>query len=241
MRSLYRVIQTFATKLRYNVIVALGIIRWSILGGILLLESITMESIVDRIKAIMNAEAEAILNIPLDLSVEGAVKAILSCHGKVFTTGIGKAGYVAKKAASTFSTTGTPSVFLHPGDASHGDVGVISAADVLIAFSNSGKTREVLETIYFARKLEVARVITITGDLDSPMANQSDISLSIGHVEEICPLGLTPTSSTTAMTALADALALSVMELRGFTKQDFALRHHGGYLGTVTKDDRPKE
>ena len=197
-----------------------------------------MKRIIDRVRAILNAEAEAILNMPLDRAVEDAVETILSCRGKVFTTGIGKAGYVAKKAASTFSTTGTPSVFLHPGDASHGDVGVISAADIIIPFSNSGKTREVLETVYFARKLEVSQVISVTGAADSPLANQSDISLAIGHIQEICPFGLTPTSSTTAMTALADALALAVMELRGFTKQDFALRHHGGYLGTVTKKDR---
>lgn len=193
---------------------------------------------IDRIRAILNAEAEAIRNIPLDRSLEDAIKAIVNCPGKVFTTGIGKAGYVAKKAASTFSTTGTPSVFLHPGDAPHGDVGVITSNDIIIAFSNSGRTREIIETVYFARLLKIQTVITITGDPESPLAEQSDITLNIGKISEPCPLGLTPSGSTAAMTALADALALTSLEERGFTREDFALRHHGGYLGQITKGAR---
>lgn len=191
----------------------------------------------ERVRKILRSEAEAIASIPLSDSVERAIRAIQGCGGKVFTTGIGKAGYIAKKAASTFSTTGTPSVFLHPGDGPHGDVGVISKGDVLIALSNSGKTREVLETIHHSRALGISSVIAITGVHDSPIAQESDIVLEIGTIREACPFGLTPTSSTAAMMALTDALALSVMEERGFTRQDFAVRHHGGYLGKKSREE----
>lgn len=189
-----------------------------------------------RARNILLAEAEAIQSIPIDGQVETAVRAILVSPGKVLTTGIGKAGHIAKKAASTFSTTGTPSVFLHPGDAPHGDVGIVTKGDILVAFSNSGKTREVLETIHFCQHLGVSSVISITSSLDSPVAHQSDIVLNLGKITEPCPLGLTPTASATAMMALADALALLVMEERGFTKEDFAARHHGGYLGQKSRE-----
>jgi len=187
--------------------------------------------VLERVKKILLSEAEAIASVPLTSAIEDAITAIVRCRGKVFTTGIGKAGYVARKAASTFSTTGTPSVFLHPADASHGDVGVVSHGDILLGFSNSGKTREVLETVRFCRHLGVASVISVTAVSDSPLANESDIVLEIGAIKEPCPFGLTPTASTSAMVALADALALTAMEERGFTKEDFAARHHGGYLG----------
>jgi len=189
----------------------------------------------EKVRKILLAEAEAVQSIPITSAIDEAVKLIGSCRGKVFTTGIGKAGYVAKKAASTFSTTGTPSVFLHPGDAGHGDVGVVTNGDILIAYSNSGRTREVLETVYFAKQLEVSAVIAVTSQNVSPLAENSDVVLEIGSIKEPCPLELTPSSSTTAMIALSDALALVVMEERGFTKRDFALRHHGGYLGEKLK------
>ena len=188
-----------------------------------------------RVHEILNAEAEAITAIPLSEDVERAVRAILNCGGKVLTTGIGKAGYVAKKASSTFCTTGTPSVFLHPGDSSHGDVGVAGQGDVLLAFSNSGKTREVLETVPRCRVLGVTTVISITGSKASPISELSDFVLELGSIKEPCPLGLTPTASTAAMLALSDALALTVMEQRGFETDDFALRHHGGYLGQKSR------
>ena len=191
----------------------------------------------ERFREILNAEADAIRNIPLGVDVERSVAALLHCSGKVFTTGIGKAGYVAKKTASTLSTTGTPSVFLHPGDAPHGDVGVGQPADILIAFSNSGHTREVLETLHFCRKLGCKTVIAITADRNSPLGSESDLVLEIGHIVEPCPLKLTPTASTTAMIALTDALALTVMEARGFGREDFAVRHHGGYLGKRSREE----
>lgn len=190
----------------------------------------------DKFKAVLGAEAEAIMGIPITPALEEAVRTLLACRGKVFTTGIGKAGYIAQKAASTFSTTGTPSVFLHPAESSHGDVGVVSQGDVLIAFSNSGKTREVIETIHFCRHLKIDTVICITGAAESTVAELSDIVLNIGTVKEACPLGLTPSASTTAMVALSDALALTVMEERGFTTRDFADRHHGGYLGEKSRE-----
>lgn len=189
----------------------------------------------ERAKLILDSEAEAIRNIPLNGRFEEAVKQILACKGKIITFGIGKAGYIAQKAASTFSTTGTPAIFLHPGDASHGDVGVIGANDIGLAFSNSGMTREVLETAHFCRCLGVAKIISITSHTESKLAAMSDVVLEIGKINEPCPLGLTPTASVAAMLALTDALALIVMEERGFTKDDFALRHHGGYLGEQLK------
>lgn len=192
---------------------------------------------IDRFRKILDAEANAIMAIPLTGSAELAVRAVLKCPGKVFTTGIGKAGYVAKKAASTLSTTGTPAVFLHPADAPHGDVGVVQTGDVLLAFSNSGQTREVIETIHFCRHLGIGAVISVTSSVATPLGKLSDVVLEIGHIEEACPLKLTPTASTSAMSAIVDALALTVMEERGFTKEDFAVRHHGGYLGRKSRED----
>ncbi len=190
----------------------------------------------ERIREILNAEAEAIKAIPLNDEVINALEAIKGCKGKVFTTGIGKAGYVAKKAASTFCTTGTPTVFIHPGDAMHGDVGVVAPGDIIIAYSNSGKTREVLETTHFCQQLGVKTLIAITGDIDSQLATESSIVIDIGKIKEPCPLGFTPTASTAAMLAISDALALAVMEARGFKKEDFATRHHGGYLGVKSRE-----
>lgn len=192
----------------------------------------------NRIREILNQEADAIQSIPLNDSVTKAVQLLSLCEGKVFTTGIGKSGYVARKAASTLSTSGTPACFLHPGDALHGDVGVLTDQDVVLAYSNSGKNREVLEVIQFARKLNVRGVIAMCSTRNSPLGMESDICLEIGFITEACPLGLTPTSSATAMMAFSDALALTAMQERGFSREDFALRHHGGYLGSVLKAEK---
>ena len=185
----------------------------------------------ERARTILRAEADAISGLELGPSFELAVRTLMDCHGKVITTGIGKAGYVARKTASTLSTTGTPSIFLHPGDASHGDVGVLSSSDIFLCFSNSGRTREVLETLQFCKALGIGKVIAVTAEKSSPLGQNSDVVLEIGKIKEPCPLEMTPTASTTAMVALTDALALVVMEQRGFSKEDFAYRHHGGYLG----------
>lgn len=189
----------------------------------------------EKVRQILNAEAEAISGIPLSESVEEAIDTLYNCKGKVFTTGIGKAGYIAKKAASTFCTTGTPSIFIHPGDASHGDVGVVQNGDVLIAYSNSGKTGEVLNLIDFCRHLGISSVISICSTKNSPMGEKSDIVLELGSIKEPCPLGLTPSASTAAMAAISDALALTIMEKLNFSASDFAARHHGGYLGEKSR------
>lgn len=193
------------------------------------------EKIKTSISEVLLAEAAAISAMVVSGEMVDAVEAILTCKGKLFTTGIGKAGYIAKKAASTFCTTGTPSVFIHPGDATHGDIGVVAKGDSIVAYSNSGRTREVLETVHFCKKLGIAQVIAITGCADSPLGEVSDIILNIGVIKEPCPLGFTPTASTAAMLALSDALALTLMKTRGFNKEDFATRHHGGYLGEQSR------
>ena len=126
---------------------------------------------------------------------------------------------------------------MHPGDAPHGDVGVVDKADILFAYSNSGKTREVIELVHFCRHLGVQTIVTMTGVADSPLANLSDIVLEIGRIIEPCPLGFTPSASTSAMLALSDAIALVVMEEKGFSKDDFAARHHGGYLGQKSREN----
>ncbi len=184
-----------------------------------------------RAREILKAEAQAIESILVDGGFLRALDILLRCRGKVITTGMGKAGIIAAKMAATLSSTGTPACFLHPGDAAHGDLGVVSPNDVMITFSNSGKTREVLETIARAKRLNGIKLIAITGNRHSPIARQSDALLCIGKIQEPCALGLTPSASTTAMLALGDALALVLMEKKNFTRKDFAKYHHGGYLG----------
>jgi arabinose-5-phosphate isomerase len=194
-----------------------------------------------RARAILEAEAEAIRAIQLDDNFLRAVEILKRCKGKVITTGIGKVGIIAVKLATTLSSTGTPACFLHPGDAAHGDLGVVSKHDVMITFSNSGKTREVLETIARAKKLNGMHLIAVTGHRNSPIARQSDVVLSIGAVKEPCALGLTPSASTAAMLALSDALALVLMEKKKFTKTDYAKFHHGGYLGKKARREAERE
>lgn len=187
-----------------------------------------------RAREILLAESEAVKNIPLSESLLTAVDSLAGLKGKVVCSGIGKAGIIARKTAATFSSTGTPAVYLHPGEAQHGDLGLIDNNDILLIFSNSGKTRESVELVQLARALHSSafKVITITAHLDSELAQMSDVALSIGKVEEACTLGMAPTSSTTAMLALGDVLCVLVMEEIGFTKEEFLKRHHGGYLGT---------
>ena len=187
-----------------------------------------------RAHEILTAESEAVKNIPVNESLLKAVDLLAGLKGKVICSGIGKAGIIARKTAATFSSTGTPAVFLHPGEAQHGDLGLIGDTDVLLIFSNSGKTRESVELVQLARALHTSafKVITVTAHLDSDLAEMSDVALSIGRVEEACSLGMAPTSSTTAMLALGDVLCVLVMEEIGFTREEFLKRHHGGYLGT---------
>jgi arabinose-5-phosphate isomerase len=185
-----------------------------------------------RAREVLRIEIEAIENILLHID-EGfiaSVEMILSCRGTVFITGMGKAGIVGRKIASTLSSTGTPSVPFNPAEAVHGDVGMVRSGDVVIAISNSGETEEVLKVIPIV-KAAGAKVISITGSLKSSIAQMSDIVLDCSVRREACPLGLAPTASSTAALALGDAIAMSVLDERGFKKGDFARSHPAGELG----------
>jgi len=166
----------------------------------------------------------------LDDAFEAAVAAVLHCSGRIAVTGMGKAGLIGAKIAATFSSTGTPAYLLHPADAIHGDVGMIGAGDVVLALSNSGESEELQRIIPLVRKFGCT-VILITGRPQSRSALQSDIVLNIGRQDEACPLGMAPSSSTTAMLSLGDALALTVSELKGFGQEHYAALHPGGALG----------
>jgi arabinose-5-phosphate isomerase len=184
-----------------------------------------------RMAAIIAFEAKALANIKVTSQFESAVLVLQSCDGKVLTTGIGKAGLIARKFASTLCSTATPASFIHPSEAAHGDLGLVDERDTIVAFSTSGKSDEVLEMLELSRHLGVKTIIGITSHPDSKLRALSDIILDMGIVEEPCSLGLTPTASIVVMLAISDAIALTLMELKGVTRQDFGLRHHGGYLG----------
>jgi arabinose-5-phosphate isomerase len=194
--------------------------------------------IATRIREILHAEAEAISSIRVDDSFERALVAMENCPGKIVTVGMGKAGFVARRFAATLASTATPAFYVHPSEAAHGDLGHIDTGDCLIAFSTSGKTREVLECIEMAKHLnQTGTVIGITSHPDSGLRDLADIVLDMGVIEEPCPLGLTPTASIAAMSAIADALTLTLMERKGVTREDYGIRHHGGYLGRRARLD----
>ena len=194
----------------------------------------------DLIKKYIEEEVEAIKNIPVDGKIEEVVNIIYQKvhidYGKVIISGMGKAGQIGMNIATTLSSTGTPAAFIHPSEAQHGDLGLIQKNDVLILISNSGKTREILEFQELANQLyNNLTVIALTGDLNSPLAKVSDECLFTGNPKEICPLGLTPTTSTTVMTVVGDILVVSMMKKINFSKKDYAKRHHSGYLGEKAK------
>ena len=193
--------------------------------------------VLQRIQHVLNAESSAIRSIEVSSEYESAVNMLRNCSGKVVTTGMGKAGIIAHKLAATLCSTGTPAVYLHPGEAAHGDLGVLSSGDCIVAFSNSGKTREVIEMLKLAKHLGPNQVVGITSHHDSELREHSDVILEMGEIEEPCPLGLTPSSSIAVMNAIADALTLALMELKGITKEQYGLHHHGGYLGRVARDN----
>lgn len=199
-----------------------------------------MENIRQLMNSILEAEAEAVRAIPVTDGYEKSVKLIVeNVHrrgGKLVTSGMGKAGQIAMNIATTFSSTGTPAAFLHPAEAQHGDLGILQRDDVMLLLSNSGKTREILELVELARNLNPqVPIIVITGDEMSPLATIADVTLFTGGAHEVCPLGLTPTTSTTVMTVMGDVLVVAVMKAIGFTKSEYAKRHHGGYLGEKSK------
>ena len=188
--------------------------------------------ILETAREVLLNEAEALLCIKEKLNGEfvAAVEMILACSGKVILTGIGKSGIIAKKIAATFASTGTPSFYLNPSEAFHGDLGMISKEDVVVALSHSGETDEVLKIIPFIHE-NGNKLISMTGNAESALAKNSDLHLDVEVEHEACILDLAPTSSTTAHLALGDALACALMKMRNFTSQDFARLHPGGSLG----------
>jgi len=195
----------------------------------------------EKIQEIFSIEASAILKIPVNSNFEDAIEIIYNHvhgkNGKLITSGMGKAGQIAHSIATTFSSTGTPAIFLHPSEAQHGDLGIFQKNDVLLAISNSGKTREITELLDLKNDLypEIP-VIVITGNEDSPLARKADCFISTGAPPEVCPLRLTPTTSTTIMTVIGDAMVVLLMEKIGFNVDEYAKRHHGGYLGTKSRE-----
>lgn len=178
----------------------------------------------------IEAAAVAALEARLDASFVSAVRCILDSPGRVIVSGMGKSGHVARKIAATMASTGTPAYFVHPGEASHGDLGMIARGDVLLALSNSGESEELLRIVP-AVKRQGARLIAMTGVPSSTLAREADIHLDAGVAQEACPLNLAPTASTTAALALGDALAVALLNARGFSPEDFARSHPGGSLG----------
>ncbi|AGH35147.1 kdsD [Acinetobacter baumannii] len=182
--------------------------------------------------ATLRIEQQAIdvLATQIDDRFNRACEILLQCKGRVVITGMGKSGHIGRKMAATFASTGTPSFFMHPGEAGHGDLGMLVRGDVLIAISNSGKSDEIMMLMPLIKHLGVP-LITISRDDKGPMPQNADIALTLGESDEACPLGLAPTSSTTATLVLGDALAVALLEARGFTADDFARSHPAGALG----------
>ena len=183
-------------------------------------------------RAVIETEARAVeaLLERIDDAFINAVAAMLNCKGRIVVLGMGKSGHIGHKIAATLASTGSPAFFVHPGEASHGDLGMITAQDVVLALSNSGETDEILTILPIIKRLNVP-LIAMTGNPASRLAKESDFNLDISVEKEACPLGLAPTSSTTATLAMGDALAISLLESRGFTENDFARSHPGGRLG----------
>ena len=186
----------------------------------------------DTARRVLKIEAQAILDVleRLDESFEHAVDLLLKCRGRVVVTGMGKSGIVARKISATFSSTGTPSFFLHPAEALHGDLGMLARGDALLAISYGGETGEILNLLSTLKRLEIP-VVALTGNGKSTLATQSDIALDVSVKEEACSLNLAPTASTTVAMAVGDALAVSLLERRGFNPEDFAALHPAGALG----------
>ena len=196
---------------------------------------------ISSINELLKREAQAVLNIPVTDAYEKAVALIVEqVHekkGKLVTSGMGKAGQIAMNIATTFCSTGIPAVFLHPSEAQHGDLGILQENDLMLLISNSGKTREIVELTELARKLNpIMKKIIITGNPDSPLAQAADICLATGHPDEVCLLGMTPTTSTTVMTVIGDILVVETMRRTGFTIEEYSKRHHGGYLGERSRE-----
>lgn len=182
--------------------------------------------------AVLDTEADAVqeLKSRIDEDFVRACHYMLECEGRVVVIGMGKSGHIGSKIAATLASTGTPAFFVHPGEASHGDLGMITPKDVVMALSNSGSTEEILTILPIIKRLNVP-LISLTGNPESPLARAASVNINVSVAEEACPLGLAPTASTTAALAMGDAMAVSLLEVRGFTADDFARSHPGGKLG----------
>ena len=183
-------------------------------------------------KKVLDIESIAITKLKdqLDNNFDIACQLCLDCTGKIIVMGIGKSGHIADKLAATLASTGTPSFFVHPGEASHGDLGMISKSDVVMALSNSGKTEEIVNLLPILKNMGI-KIIAMTGDYNSTIATASDVHIDVGVEEEACPMNLSPTASTTAALAMGDAIAVALLENRGFSVEDFAKSHPGGSIG----------
>ena len=192
------------------------------------------EAIVALGRAVIDLEASAVaaLRSRIGPKFVQATRYLLACKGRVVVIGMGKSGHIGCKIAATLASTGTPAFFVHPGEASHGDMGMITAADVVLAISNSGETKEILVLLPLIKRLGVP-LITVTGKPHSTLADAASVDIDASVAEEACPLGLAPTSSTTAVLALGDALAIALLQTRGFTEEDFVRTHPGGNLGRL--------
>lgn len=183
-------------------------------------------------QAVIKTEAQAVSDLlpRIDNSFAQACNFMLHCKGRIVVTGMGKSGHIGNKIAATLASTGSPAFFVHPGEASHGDLGMITPQDVVLAMSNSGETGELVTIVPIIKRLG-APLISMTGNTNSTLATEADVALDISVAQEACPLGLAPTASTTATLAMGDALAVALLEARGFTEEDFARSHPGGSLG----------
>ena len=187
---------------------------------------------IEQAKRVLMIEADAIARLidRLDENFNRAVDLIMNCKGRVVVTGMGKSGHIGNKIAATLASTGTPALFLHPAEGIHGDLGMVTKGDLVIALSNSGETEELSRMLPSLKRIGI-RIIALTGNLDSTLAKNSDVVIYVGVKEEACPLGLAPTASTTATLAMGDALAVVLLNRRGFREEDFACFHPGGSLG----------
>ena len=182
--------------------------------------------------AVIRTEAQAVADLAqrIDASFVRACEYMLHCTGRIVVTGMGKSGHVGNKIAATLASTGSPAFFVHPGEASHGDLGMITAGDVVLALSNSGETGEIITILPIIKRLGVP-LISMTGNPESTLSREAEVNIDVSVAREACPLGLAPTASTTAALAMGDALAVALLEARGFTELDFARSHPGGSLG----------
>lgn len=191
-----------------------------------------LEKICELGRAVIETEINAIqaLKQRIDANFANACCHFLACEGRIIVIGIGKSGHIARKIAATFASTGSPAFFIHPGEAQHGDMGMITAKDVILALSNSGETGEIISLLPFIKRLNIP-LIAMTGQPLSTLAKTAHVHIDVSVEKEACPLGLAPTASTTAALVMGDALAISLLGKRGFTAEDFALSHPGGTLG----------